>query len=158
MMATVCPFAEFFDKEGRWGGGGGWERSCPLHCFESGGAAILDFFFIFTVTHQLWRLCSCSFWLLWLYRWHHVLPGKVSKCKRYLAIKQWCRQWTNEWNGKYKESLKIKMDLSNILGMSLSVWNVSGFFWNLEYFFVYKNELTIAYQRETFCADYLNEV
>ena len=53
MMATVCPFAEFFDKEGRWGGGGGWERSCPLHCFESGGAAILDFFFIFTVTHQL---------------------------------------------------------------------------------------------------------
>lgn len=48
------------------------------------------------------------------------------------------------------------MDLSNILGMSLSVWNVLGFFWNLEYFFVYKNELTIAYQRETFCADYLN--
>ena len=31
------------------------------------------------------------------------------------------------------------MDLSNILGMSLSVWNVSGFFWNLVYFFVYKN-------------------
>ena len=50
------------------------------------------------------------------------------------------------------------MDLSNISGMSLSVWNVSGFFWNLEYFFVYKNELTIAYQRETFRADYLNEV
>ena len=22
MKATVCPFAEFFDKEGRWGGGG----------------------------------------------------------------------------------------------------------------------------------------
>ena len=50
------------------------------------------------------------------------------------------------------------MDLRIILGMSLSVWNVSGFFWNLESFFVDKNELTIAYQWETFRADYLNEV
>ena len=41
MKATVCPFAKFFDKEGRWGG------SCSLHCFELGGAAILDFFFDF---------------------------------------------------------------------------------------------------------------
>ena len=54
MMATVCPFAEFFDKEGRWGGGGGgWERSCPLHCFESGGSAILDFFYFHSDTSTM---------------------------------------------------------------------------------------------------------
>ena len=31
MKATVCPFAEFFDKKGRWGGGGGAGKGVALY-------------------------------------------------------------------------------------------------------------------------------
>ena len=47
MKATVCPFALSFSISKEGGEGGGWGGSCSLHCFELGGAAILDFFFDF---------------------------------------------------------------------------------------------------------------
>ena len=48
MKATVCPFAEFFDKEGRWGGGGGGlGKELPFTLLWIGRCRYIGFFFYF---------------------------------------------------------------------------------------------------------------
>ena len=47
MMATVCPFAEFFDKEGRWGGGGGAGKGVALYTALNREVPLYWIFFYF---------------------------------------------------------------------------------------------------------------
>ena len=47
MKATVCPFAEFFDKEGRWGGGGRNGEGVALYTALNWEMSLYWFFFDF---------------------------------------------------------------------------------------------------------------
>ena len=48
MKATVCPFAEFFDKEGRWGGGGGAGKGVALYTALNREVPLYWIFFLFS--------------------------------------------------------------------------------------------------------------